>query len=61
MIQAEEKQLVPVSFEPVPYRKAQQADTVEAVQIILRKGEWRIEIRNGADATLLRQALELLR
>ena len=61
MIQAEEKQLVPVNFEPVPYREAQQAEAVEAAQIILRKGEWSIEIRNGADVALLRQVLELLR
>ena len=61
MIQAEERQLVPVNFEPVPYREAQQADAVEAAQIILRKGEWSIEIRNGADVTLLRQVLEMLR
>lgn len=61
MIQTEERQLVPVNFEPVPYREAQPADTVEAAQIILRKGEWSIEIRNGADVTLLRQVLELLR
>ena len=46
---------------PVPYREAQQADAVEAAQIILRKGEWSIEIRNGADVTLLRQVLEMLR
>ena len=39
MIQVEEKQLVPVLFEPVPYREAPQADAVEAAQIILRKGE----------------------
>ena len=61
MIQAEERQLVPVNFEPVPYREAQQAAAVEAAQIILRKGEWSIEIRNGADVTLLRQVLEMLR
>ena len=61
MIQAEERQLVPVNFEPVPYREAQQADAVEAAQIILRKGEWSIEIRNGADVMLLRHVLELLR
>lgn len=61
MIQAEEKHLVPVNFEPIPYRKAPQADDVETAQIILRKGEWSIEIRNGADVTLPRQVLELLR
>ena len=61
MILAEERQLVPVNFEPVPYREAQQTDAVEAAQIILRKGEWSIEIRNGADVTLLRQVLEMLR
>lgn len=61
MIRAEERQLVPVNFEPVPYHEVQQADAVEAAQIILRKGEWSIEIRNGADVTLLRQVLELLR
>ena len=61
MIQAEERQLVPVSFEPVPCREAQPADAAETAQIILRKGEWSIEIRNGADVTLLRQVLELLR
>ena len=61
MILAEERQLVPVNFEPVPYREAQQTDAVEAAQIILRKGEWSVEIRNGADVTLLRQVLELLR
>lgn len=61
MIKAEERQLVPVNFEPVPYHEAQQTDNDEAAQIILRKGEWSIEIRNGADAALLRQVLELLR
>lgn len=61
MIRAEERQLVPVNFEPVPYYEVQQADAVEAAQIILRKGEWSIEIRNGADVTLLRQVLEMLR
>ena len=61
MIRAEEKQLVPVNFEPVPYHEVQQSDAVEAAQIILRKGEWSIEIRNGADVALLRQVLELLR
>lgn len=61
IIQAEEKQLVPVSFEPVPYREVQQPDAVEAAQIILRKDEWSMEIRNGADVMLLRQVLELVR
>lgn len=61
MIQAEERQLVPVNFEPVPYHETRRADAVEAAHIILRKGEWSIEIRNGADVTLLHQVLELLR
>lgn len=61
MIQTEERQLVPVNFEPVPYLEARQADAAEAAQIILRKGEWSIEIRNGADVMLLRQVLEPLR
>lgn len=61
MIRAEERQLAPVDFEPVPYHEPQQADAAEAAQIILRKGEWSIEIRNGADVTLLHQVLELLR
>lgn len=61
MIHAAEKQLIPVSFEPVPYREARRSDTVEAAQIILRKDEWSMEIRNGADVTLLRQVPELLR
>ena len=61
MIKAEERQLVPVRFEPVPYYEAQQADAAEAAQIILRKGEWIMEIRNGADVALFRQVLELLR
>ena len=61
MIRAEERQLIPVNFEPVPYYGAPRADAVEAAQIILRKGEWSIEIRNGADVMLLRHVLELLR
>ena len=61
MIRAEERQLVPVNFEPVPYYGAPRADAVEAAQIILRKGEWSVEIRNGADVMLLRHVLELLR
>ena len=35
MIRAEERQLVPVNFEPVPYYGAPRADAVEAAQIIL--------------------------
>ena len=61
MIQAEERQLVPATFEPVPYYETQRTDAAETAQIILRKGEWNMEIRNGADVTLLRQILELLR
>lgn len=60
IIRAEERQLIPVNFEPVPYCETQQTDAVEAAQIILRKGEWSIEIRNGADILLLRQILEVL-
>ena len=61
MIQAEERQMVPVTFEPVPYYETQRTDAAKTAQIILRKGEWSIEIRNGADVTLLRQVLEMLR
>ena len=61
MIQAEERQMVPVTFEPVPYYETQRTDAAKTAQIILRKGEWNMEIRNGADVTLLRQILELLR
>ncbi len=57
----QKRQLVPVNFEPIPYHEAQQAGAAEAAQIMLRKGEWSIEIRNRADVKLLRQIPELLR
>ena len=60
-IQAMERQLVPADFEAIPYCEPQQAEPDEASQIILCKGEWRMDIRNGADAALLRQVLEHLR
>lgn len=54
MLQREERQPLPVSFEPVSYREAQRADADETAQLILRKGEWSIEIRNGSDVMLMR-------
>ena len=44
MIQAKESQLTPMNFEAIPYCDPLQAEPAEASQIILCKGEWRMEI-----------------
>ena len=48
------------TFEAVPCSALQAADNPSNAQIILQKGEWKLEIRNGADILLLRQILEVL-
>lgn len=50
---------VPAVIEPVPYFRTSAADEASP-RITLQKGEWKLEIRNGADVTLLRQILEVL-
>lgn len=50
---------LPAVIEPVPYFPTSTADE-DIPQITLEKGEWKLEIRNGADVTLLRQIREVL-
>ena len=48
------------TFEAIPSFVPRAADEISNAQIVLQKGEWRLEIRNGADILLLRQILEVL-
>ena len=48
------------TFEAIPCSVPRAADEISNTQIILQKGEWKLEIRNGADILLLRQILEVL-
>ena len=48
------------TFEAVPCSTLQTADEISNTQIVLQKGDWKLEIRNGADILLLRQILEVL-
>lgn len=57
-LQAVENKL-PAVIEPVPYFPTSAADE-DIPRITLEKGEWKLEIRNGADVTLLHQILEVL-
>lgn len=50
---------LPAVIEPVPYFPTSSADE-ESPRITLQKGEWKLEIRNGADVILLRRILEVL-
>ena len=50
---------LPAVIEPVPYFSRSAADE-KSPRITLQKGEWKLEIWNGADVTLLRQILEVL-
>ena len=50
-----------MDIEAIPYCETQWADPAVASQITLYKGEWRMEIRNGANAMLLQRVLEILR
>lgn len=50
---------LPSVIEPVPYFPTSAADEASP-HITLQKGEWKLEIRNGADVSLLRQILEVL-
>lgn len=47
------------AIEPVPYFPTCAA-TEESLRITLQKGEWKLEIRNGVDVTLLHQITEVL-
>lgn len=47
-------------FEAVPCRASHPEELSGKVQITLRKGEWTLEIRNGAEGELLRQIIEVL-
>lgn len=48
------------TFEAIPCSVPRAADDIGNARIILQKGEWKLEIRNGADILLLRQILEVL-
>ena len=48
-----------VTFEAVPLMGSESVHT-PSVGIMIRRGEWAVEIRNGADILLLRQILEML-
>ena len=48
-----------VTFEAVPLISNESVHTSSA-GITIRRGEWAVEIRNGADIMLLRQILEVL-
>ena len=48
-----------VTFEAVPLISNESVHTPSA-GITIRRGEWAVEIRNGADILLLRQILEML-
>ena len=48
-----------VTFEAVPLIGSESAHTPSA-GITIRRGEWSVEIRGGADILLLRQILEIL-
>ena len=48
-----------VTFEAVPLIGSESAHALSA-GITIRRGEWAVEIQNGADIMLLRQILEML-
>ena len=58
-LQPTQNVLSAAAIEPVPYFPRNEADEASH-QITLQNGEWKLEIRNGADVTLLRQILEVL-
>ena len=60
-LQSANSNLPTATFEAVPCSALQAADDVSNARIILQKGEWKLEIRNGADILVLRQILEMLR
>ena len=53
-LQSANSNLPTATFEAIPCSVPRAAD------IVLQKGEWKLEIRNGADILLLRQILEVL-
>ena len=59
-LQPENSNLPTATFEAIPCSVSQAAEDISNAQIVLRKGEWKMEIRNGADILLLRQILEVL-
>ena len=48
------------TFEMVPHRVCHTEEPGEDARITLHKGEWRVEIRSGAEAGLLREIIEAL-
>ena len=59
-LQSANSNLPTATFEAVPCSVARAAEDISNAQIILQKGEWKLEIRNGTDILLLRQILEVL-
>ena len=59
-LQPTRNSLPTATFEAIPCSALQAADEISHAQIVLQKGEWKLEIRNGADILLLRRILEVL-
>ena len=59
-LQSARNSLPTATFEAIPCSVSQAAEDINNAQIVLQKGGWKLEIRNGADILLLRQILEVL-
>ena len=61
LIEPERKMLSLPAFAEVSMPQAACAEGSQAACMVLRKGNWTLEIHNGTDPTLLRQILEVVK